>query len=69
MTLPESGLSKDEVLARLTDMRADDKDWRSGKVFGLVFHAGDDVEEVAREASTLFLSENGLNPLAFPSIG
>ena len=69
MVLPRSGLSKDEVLSQLDEMRADDKDWRSGRVFGLVFHAGDDVEEVAREASTLFLSENGLNPLAFPSIG
>ncbi|MBA2326652.1 MAG: aspartate aminotransferase family protein [Actinobacteria bacterium] len=69
MALPQSGLSKNAVLSQLDALRADDKDWRSGRVFGLVFHAGDDVEEVAREASTLFLSENGLNPLAFPSIG
>ncbi|HEX6311630.1 MAG TPA: aspartate aminotransferase family protein [Acidimicrobiia bacterium] len=69
MPLPASGLSKDEVLARLTAMRSDDKDWRAGRCFGLVFHAGEDVEEVAREASTLYLSENGLNPLAFPSLG
>jgi sphinganine-1-phosphate aldolase len=69
MALPQSGLSKDEVLARLSDLRADDKDWRSGRVFSLVFHAGDDVDEVAREASVMFLSENALNPLAFPSVG
>jgi sphinganine-1-phosphate aldolase len=69
MALPETGLSKDEVLARLDALRTDDKDWRSGRCFGLVFHAGDDVEEIAREASVRFLSENGLNPLAFPSIG
>ncbi|HUF83831.1 MAG TPA: aminotransferase class V-fold PLP-dependent enzyme [Acidimicrobiia bacterium] len=69
MALPDQGLSKEEVLARLGDMRADDKDWRSGRVFSLVFHAGDDVDDVAREASVMFLSENALNPLAFPSVG
>ena len=69
MLLPEKGLSKDEIKAQLDEMRADDKDWRSGRCVGLVFHAGDDVEDVARLASTEFLSENGLNPLAFPSIG
>lgn len=69
MSLPPSGLPRDEVLARLEAMRSDDKDWRSGRCFGLVFHAGDDVEEVARDASVLYLSENALNPLAFPSLG
>src|SRR5919106_6733408 len=69
MPLPASGLSKDEVLAQLDAMRRDVKDWRSGRCFGLVFHAGDDVEEVARDASVAYLSENALNPLAFPSLG
>lgn len=69
MPLPASGLPKEEVLSQLSAMRSDDKDWRSGRCFGLVFHAGDDVEEVAREASVLYLSENALNPLAFPSLG
>jgi sphinganine-1-phosphate aldolase len=69
MPLPPTGLPKDEVLARLEGMRADDKDWRAGRCFGLVFHAGADVEDVARAASGLYLSENALNPLAFPSLG
>ena len=69
MPLPVSGMPKEEVLAQLSAMRSDDKDWRSGRCFGLVFHAGDDVEDVAREASVLYLSENALNPLAFPSLG
>lgn len=69
MALPSRGLSKDEILRQLSDLRADDKDWRSGRVFSLVFHAGEDVDEVAREASMMFLAENALNPLAFPSVG
>ncbi len=69
MGLPASGMAKNELLSRLADLRVDDKDWRSGRVFSLVFHAGDDVDEVAREASAMFLAENALNPLAFPSVG
>jgi sphinganine-1-phosphate aldolase len=34
-----------------------------------VYHAGPEVEAVAQEAAALFLEENGLNPIAFPSLG
>lgn len=67
--LGREGMSRDEVLAALASMRHDDKDWRNGRCFALVFHAGADVEEIAREASVMYLAENGLNPLAFPSLG
>lgn len=69
MPLPEHGLSHDDVVARLHAMKEDDTDWRGGRCFGLVYHAGGDVEAVARDAALLFLEENGLNPLAFPSLG
>ncbi|MFM7617163.1 MAG: pyridoxal phosphate-dependent decarboxylase family protein [Actinomycetes bacterium] len=69
MGLPQDGMSRDEVLAALEAMRTDDKDWRNGRCFALVFHAGEEVEEVVREASVMYLSENALNPLAFPSLG
>lgn len=69
MALPEYGRTHDEVIDALQAMKADDKDWRAGRCFGLVYHAGDEVEAVARDAALLFLEENGLNPLAFPSLG
>lgn len=69
MKLPEHGRPRDDILAELDAMRADDKDWRGGRCFGLVFSAGSDVEDVAREAMVRFMSENALNPLAFPSVG
>lgn len=69
MALNETGMSADEVFAYLEDARKDDKDWRTGRCFGLVYSAGEDAEEVAREASSMYMSENGLNPLAFPSMG
>ncbi|MDP2778078.1 MAG: aspartate aminotransferase family protein, partial [Anaerolineales bacterium] len=36
--------------------------------FSLVYHAGKDVDDLLKEASLLFFSENGLNPSAFPSL-
>ena len=69
MTLPEHGRTHDEIMFDLDAMKSGDKDWRAGRTFGLVFHAGDDVEAVAREATLRFLSENGLNPSVFPSTG
>lgn len=67
--LPASGRAADDVLGELEGMRSGDVDWRAGRSFGLVFHAGDEVEAVARAASVMYLEENGLNPLAFPSLG
>ena len=69
MALPEHGRSKDELLAELEAMRAHDVDWRSGRCFSYVFSAGDDVRDVARAATTMYLSENALNTAAFPSLG
>ena len=69
MAMGREGMSRDEVLSALVAMKSGDKDWRNGRCFALVFNAGEEVEEIAREASVLYLSENGLNPLVFPSLG
>lgn len=49
-------------------LRARDVKWHDGRVFSLVFDAGDDVREVAQQAYDLYFAENGLNPTAFPSL-
>src|ERR1700722_14968412 len=67
--LPAHGASADEVLDRMEELRADDQDWRGGRVFSLVYSAGDDVHELLSDALALYSAENGLNVLAFPSIG
>lgn len=66
--LPQQGLPKEQVLERLQALKAQDARWREGRVFSLVYYAGDDVLDLLRQASLLFLSENALNPLAFPSL-
>lgn len=68
MMFPEKGTAKDDVLKKMAAMRDEDARWREGKTFSLVFYAGDEVLELLKEAYTMFMSENGLNPSAFPSL-
>jgi glutamate/tyrosine decarboxylase-like PLP-dependent enzyme len=66
--LPQKGLSREEVLKTLKSFKADDVKWHEGQLFGLIYEAGPEVEALAKEASALFLIENGLSPMAFPSL-
>ena len=68
VNLPQKGRPKSEVIAAMSAVRDHDVKWRQGKAFSLVFHAGEDVSDLLKEAYTLFFSENGLNPSAFPSL-
>jgi sphinganine-1-phosphate aldolase len=67
--MPEQGLPRAEVMQHLISMKQDDQDWRGGRVFSLVYSAGDDLHELLSDALSLYSAENGLNVLAFPSIG
>ncbi|MBI4516356.1 MAG: aspartate aminotransferase family protein [Deltaproteobacteria bacterium] len=49
-------------------MKTRDADWHGGRTWSLVYPAGDDVDEVLREANNLYLFENALNPFRFPSL-
>lgn len=65
---PARGLPKEKILQTMQDLRAHDVKWHEGKVFSLVFHAGEEISDLLKEAYTLFFAENGLNPTAFPSL-
>ena len=67
--LSQKGRPASEVLADLAAKRTRDVRWAEGRTFGLVFDGGEDVRAVAEEAARLFLHENALNTLAFPSLG
>src|ERR1700722_10851749 len=67
--MPAHGLPRDEIMQQLISMKQDDQDWRGGRVFSLVYSAGEEVHELLSDALSLFSAENGLNVLAFPSIG
>ena len=66
--IPETGRSTDELLAELRAKASGDTDWRHGRVFSLVYHAGDDHEELLRRAHAMYASTNLLNPMAFGSL-
>jgi sphinganine-1-phosphate aldolase len=66
--LPSQGTPSEIVLERMKKLRERDANWRAGKTWSLVYHAGDEVTELLKEAYTMFFSENGLNPMAFPSL-
>jgi glutamate/tyrosine decarboxylase-like PLP-dependent enzyme len=67
--LPAHGLDADTVLARLDEFAADDRDWRGGRVFSLVYDAGPDVRDLLTRAAGRYAAENALNTMAFPSLG
>jgi glutamate/tyrosine decarboxylase-like PLP-dependent enzyme len=68
ITLPKHGMPRDDLLTRMRAMQGGDADWRAGRTFSLVYHAGDDVIEVLKDAARLYFMENALSPLAFPSL-
>lgn len=68
MQMPKEGRPWDEVRAEMLSRGAGDVAWREGKTAVYVFNAGEDVHALQHEAYGLFMAENGLGPLAFPSL-
>jgi len=66
--LPTSGADWPSLKARMLDYAGGDVKWRDGKTAVYVFNAGPEVEQVQKAAYALFMSENGLGPMAFPSL-
>src|SRR5688500_11157469 len=68
MKIPTTGRARDEILADLRAKSAGDTKWREGRVFSLVYHAGEEHDELLRRAHALYASTNLLNPMAFTSL-
>ena len=68
LPIPQKGHSKKEILAEMRAARDHDIKWEQGRVFGLVYHISEEIDELLKEAFTMFFAENGLNPTAFPSL-
>ncbi len=67
-SLPLQGIAAEIVLDRMRQLRARDVKWQEGKSWSLVYHIDDQVSQFLQEAHAMFFSENGLNPMAFPSL-
>lgn len=66
--MPEQGTDWDTLSQEMLARGTGDVKWRDGKTAVYVFNAGPDVARVQKEAYTMYMSENGLGPLAFPSL-
>lgn len=68
MSRYSKGKSREEVLALLQEMKAKDANYAAGKTWSLVYYAGEEITNLAKEAYMTFFHENALNPMAFPSL-
>lgn len=68
MDMPKTGKDWGALREEMQARGAGDAKWRDGKTAVYVFNAGPEIAQVQHEAYTLYMSENGLGPLAFPSL-
>lgn len=68
MTMPEHGQPWAVLRDALKQKGRKDANWRDGRTAVYVFNAGEAVAEIQKEAYAAYMSENGLGPLAFPSL-
>ena len=68
MKIPERGMQKEEIFKALKSFKGQDLDWKSGRVLGYIYDPGQKAHDVINDAYTLYLTENGLDPLSFPSL-
>lgn len=57
------------MIADLEAKRSNDVRWEDGRTFGMIYDGGPGVREAAERAASLYLHENALNTMAFPSLG
>lgn len=68
MKMLEQGRPWEDIKAEMQDRGAGDAKWRDGRTAVYVFNAGEEIAAIQKEAYAAFMSENGLGPLAFPSL-
>lgn len=68
MRIPEHGIGSEQVLEDIRALQVEDADWKSGHTWSLVYHASEEHTQLLKDAYGMLFSENGLNPIAFPSL-
>ena len=56
--LPTRGMSRDTLFSKMEEVRKNDIKWKEGKAFSLVFHGGEEISNVIKDAYCMFFSEN-----------
>ena len=68
MKLPATGKPREQLDEELRAQSDRDVDWKHGKIWSLVYYAGDDVADLLGDTFSSFLHTNGLGPTAFRSL-
>ena len=68
MNLPPEGKPHEQVISELDAAMGGDANWQGGRIWSLVYYAGEDVAAVLREAYSKAIFTNGLGPDAFKSL-
>lgn len=68
MQMPEHGRDWDDIHTEMMSRGGGDAKWRDGKTAVYVFNAGEEIAQIQKDAYAAYMSENGLGPLAFPSL-
>ncbi len=68
VVLPEEGVSRGQIMEELRALRSMDYKWEEGRIFGLVYNAGEEHNRILEEAHNMFFHENAISPIAFPSL-
>ena len=68
LRIPPKGKAKEEIFKTLESYKGEDLDWKSGRVMGYIYDPGEKTKDVINQAYTMYLSENALDPLTFPSL-
>ncbi|QKK02387.1 MAG: aspartate aminotransferase family protein [Pseudomonadota bacterium] len=66
-SFPTAGTPHQELMTALKRLKDDDVPWAEGRVFAYVYDPGPEAMRLVHEAYDLYLTENGLDPTAFPS--
>ena len=67
-TLPQKGRSKEDILKELLQYGQEDPEYKAGRTWSLVYYLGEDHTQLLQEAYSMYMSANGLNPMAFKSL-
>lgn len=67
-SIPKKGQASDHIMEQLKKMKQKDVPWQTGKVLAYVYEAEAATYQLTKDAYSMYLSENGLDPTAFPSL-
>lgn len=67
MKFPQKGRDAEDLLQHLGSLKQHDVPWQEGRVFAYIYDAGPEAMGLVKDAFSLFLVENGLDPTSFPS--